>query len=77
MIEAVCYNVQLQGGLELGRRYLEATLQRGDALQSVADSTPDDSARTRVLSQHLVTRRTTATVRGPWQRMAPITNTWA
>ncbi|MFO1433157.1 MAG: DNA repair protein RadC [Candidatus Competibacteraceae bacterium] len=30
--------VQLQAVLELGRRYLEATLQRGDALQSVADT---------------------------------------
>ena len=30
--------VQLQAVLELGRRYLETTLQRGDALQSVADT---------------------------------------
>ena len=30
--------VQLQAVLELGRRYLETTLQRGDVLQSVADT---------------------------------------
>jgi len=30
--------VQLQAVLEMGRRYLEATLQKGDALESVADT---------------------------------------
>jgi DNA repair protein RadC len=30
--------VQLQAVLEMGRRYLETTLQRGDPLQSVADT---------------------------------------
>jgi DNA repair protein RadC len=39
--------VQLQAVLELGRRYLEATLQRGDALQSVADTRRYLTARLR------------------------------
>ena len=36
-----------RGVLELGRRYLEATLQRGDALQSVADTRRYLTARLR------------------------------
>jgi len=39
--------VQLQAVLEMGRRYLEETLQRGDALQSVADTRRYLTARLR------------------------------
>lgn len=39
--------VQLQAVLELARRYLETTLQRGDALQSVADTRRYLTARLR------------------------------
>jgi DNA repair protein RadC len=39
--------VQLQAVLELGRRFLEATLQRGDALQSAADTRRYLSAKLR------------------------------
>ncbi|MEE4378570.1 MAG: DNA repair protein RadC [Candidatus Competibacteraceae bacterium] len=45
--------VQLQAVLELGRRFLESTLQRGDALQSVDDTRRYLSAKLRHQAQEV------------------------